>query len=299
MIAYIKGNIEIKTKEYIIIEVNGIGYKIFMSSSAINELEQGKTAKIYTYLKVKEDDVSLYGFLNNEELVTFELLIGVGGIGAKSAITILSNITPSKFALAVITNNVNALKKLPGIGPKTAQRIILELKDKMKTQEAIEDEATDRWGCKVDRVEIQNITPPPDIRDAMEKQMNAERNKRASILQAEGERQAAVLKAQGEKEAAILQAEADKEAKIRRATGEAEAIRKVAEAKAEEVKLVYGAMMKANPDDKLVQLKSLEALKDVANGEANKVFIPFEATSALSAIGAATELLHDKKEENK
>ena len=140
MIAYIKGNIEIKTKEYIIIEVNGIGYKIFMSSSAINELEQEKTAKIYTYLKVKEDDVSLYGFLNNEELVTFELLIGVGGIGAKSAITILSNITPSKFALAVITNNVNALKKLPGIGPKTAQRIILELKDKMKTQEAIEDE---------------------------------------------------------------------------------------------------------------------------------------------------------------
>ena len=140
MIAYIKGNIEIKAKEYIIIEVNGIGYKIFMSSSAINELEQGKTAKIYTYLKVKEDDVSLYGFLNNEELVTFELLIGVGGIGAKSAITILSNITPSKFALAVITNNVNALKKLPGIGPKTAQRIILELKDKMKTQEAIEDE---------------------------------------------------------------------------------------------------------------------------------------------------------------
>ena len=140
MIAYIKGNIEIKAKEYIIIEVNGIGYKIFMSSSAINELEQGKTAKIYTYLKVKEDDVSLYGFLNNEELVTFELLIGVGGIGAKSAITILSNITPSKFALAVITNNVNALKKLPGIGPKTAQRIILELKDKMKTQEAIETE---------------------------------------------------------------------------------------------------------------------------------------------------------------
>lgn len=140
MIAYIKGNIEIKAKEYIIIEVNGIGYKIFMSSSAINELEQGKTTKIYTYLKVKEDDVSLYGFLNNEELVTFELLIGVGGIGAKSAITILSNISPSKFALAVITNNVNALKKLPGIGPKTAQRIILELKDKMKTQEAIEDE---------------------------------------------------------------------------------------------------------------------------------------------------------------
>ena len=170
------------------------------------------------------------------------------------------------------------------------------INDKLR---AILDEATDRWGCKIDRVEIQNITPPPDIRDAMEKQMNAERNKRASILQAEGERQAAVLKAQGEKEAEILQAEADKEAKIRRAAGEAEAIRKVAEAKADEVKLVYGAMMKANPDDKLVQLKSLEALKDVAQGEANKVFIPFEATSALGAIGAATEMLNDKKEESK
>ena len=167
------------------------------------------------------------------------------------------------------------------------------INDKLR---AILDEATDRWGCKIDRVEIQDITPPPDVKDAMEKQMNAERNKRASILEAEGERQAAVLKAQGEKEAAILQAEADKEAKIRRAAGEAEAIRKVAEAKADEVKLVYGAMMKANPDEKLVQLKSLEALKDVSKGEANKVFIPFEATQALSAIGAAADMLNEKSE---
>ena len=170
------------------------------------------------------------------------------------------------------------------------------INDKLR---AILDEATDRWGCKIDRVEIQNITPPPDIRDAMEKQMNAERNKRASILQAEGERQAAILKAQGEKESAILQAEADKESKIRRATGEAEAIRKVAEAKADEVKLVYGAMMKASPNDKLIQLKSLEALKDVAHGEANKVFIPFDATSTLGAIGAAADLLKDKSEKDK
>ncbi len=167
------------------------------------------------------------------------------------------------------------------------------INDKLRS---ILDEATDRWGCKIDRVEIQDITPPPDVKDAMEKQMNAERNKRASILQAEGERQAAVLKAQGEKEAEILQAEADKEAKIRRAAGEAEAIRKVAEAKAEEVKLVYGAMMKANPDERLIQLKSLEALKDVAQGEANKVFIPFEATQALGALGAAADLLNEKED---
>ena len=139
MISYIKGRLEIKSKDYIVIEVGGIGYKIFMSETAINELEKGAEVKVFTYMRVREDDISLYGFLNNEELVTFELLISVGGVGAKSAITILSNITPSKFALAVITNDVNTLKKLPGIGAKTAGRIILELKDKMKTEQSIEE----------------------------------------------------------------------------------------------------------------------------------------------------------------
>ena len=139
MISYIKGTLEIKAKDYIVVDVGGIGYKIFMSETAINELEKGTKAKVFTYMRVREDDISLYGFLNNEELVTFELLISVGGVGAKSAITILSNITPSKFALAVITNDVNTLKKLPGIGAKTAARIILELKDKMKTEQGIEE----------------------------------------------------------------------------------------------------------------------------------------------------------------
>ncbi len=170
------------------------------------------------------------------------------------------------------------------------------INDKLR---AILDEAANKWGCTIDRVEVQDITPPPDIRDAMEKQMNAERNKRAAILQAEGERQAAVLKAQGEKEAAILQADAEREAKIRRAAGDADAIRRVAEAKAEEVKLVYSAMMKANPNQTLVQLKSLETLKDVANGDANKVFIPFDATSALASLGTLAESVKDNDEKSK
>ena len=165
---------------------------------------------------------------------------------------------------------------------------------------AILDESTDAWGCKIDRVEIKDINPPSDIKDAMEKQMNAERNKRAAILQAEGERQSAITLAEGRKEAAILEAEADKEAKIRRATGEAEAIRKVADAKSEEIKLVYQAMMSANPDEKLVQLKTLEALKDIADGDANKIFIPFEATNTLSSLGAVKEMFKDEnKKETK
>lgn len=137
MLAYINGKIEIKTNEYVIADVGGIGYKIFMSESSLAELELGSNKKIFTYMKVREDDISLYGFLNNEELLTFELLISVGGVGAKTAIGILSNIAPSSFALAVISNDVNTLKKLPGIGAKTAQRIILELKDKMKSESAI------------------------------------------------------------------------------------------------------------------------------------------------------------------
>lgn len=138
MLAYIKGTLEIKTKGYIVVENNAIGYKIFMPESSISKLgEVGEKIQIYTFMKVKEDDISLYGFITNEELRTFELLLTVSGIGAKGALTILSNITPSQFALAVISNDVGVLKKLPGIGPKTAQRTILELKDKLKKEQEI------------------------------------------------------------------------------------------------------------------------------------------------------------------
>ena len=141
MISYLKGNLETKNIDNVIVEVGGIGYKVYMSANAMEQLgEVGNNVKIYTYMRVREDDISLYGFCTNEELKMFEQLLGVSGVGAKSALSILSNISPSSFALAIITGDVATLKNLPGIGAKSAQRMILELKDKMKTQDAIEAE---------------------------------------------------------------------------------------------------------------------------------------------------------------
>lgn len=139
MISYLKGSLEAKNIDSIVIEVGGVGYKVFMSRNSIDKVgELGEVVKVHTYMKVREDDISLYGFCSNEELRMFEQLIGVSGVGAKSALTILSNISPSKFALAIISGDVGVLKSLPGIGAKSAQRMILELKDKMKTEEAIQ-----------------------------------------------------------------------------------------------------------------------------------------------------------------
>ena len=158
MISYIKGRLEIKAKDYIVVDVSGIGYKIFMSETAISELEKGKEVKVFTYMRVREDDISLYGFCTNEELKMFEQLLSVSGVGAKSALTILSNISPSSFALAIISGDVATLKNLPGIGAKSAQRMILELKDKMKTQDAIQTEF----------IPVKNVAINDKAKDAVE-----------------------------------------------------------------------------------------------------------------------------------
>lgn len=142
MLAYIKGSLEIKTNDYIVIDVNGLGYKVNMSKKAIEKVGNiGDRIKVYTYYRVREDDISIFGFNTNEELRMFELLLSVSGIGAKVALTILSNIEVAEFALAVITDDVNKIVKIPGIGKKSAQRIILELKDKLKAQQLAENES--------------------------------------------------------------------------------------------------------------------------------------------------------------
>lgn len=136
MFAYIKGSLEMKFKNYLVIDVGGLGYKIFMSENTINSIgEIGDIVKVYTYYRVREDDISIFGFQTQEELKMFELLLSVSGVGAKSALVMLSNLEPSEFALAIISNNVKLLTQVPGIGTKSAQRIILELKDKIKAEQ--------------------------------------------------------------------------------------------------------------------------------------------------------------------
>ena len=136
MFAYIKGSLEIKFKNYVVIDVGGLGYKIFMPENDINSIgEIGEIVKVFTYYRVREDDISIFGFKTQEQLRMFELLLSVSGVGAKSALVMLSCIEPSEFAIAVISNNVKLLTQIPGIGPKSAQRIILELKDKLKSEQ--------------------------------------------------------------------------------------------------------------------------------------------------------------------
>ena len=140
MLAYIKGILEVKMTGYVVIDVGGLGYKVFMSQIGIDRLGNiGDTVKVHTYYRVREDDISIFGFNTLEELRMFELLIGVSGVGAKTALTMLAVCEPSDFALAVISEDIKTLTTIPGIGPKSAKRIILELKDKIKQEQQIEE----------------------------------------------------------------------------------------------------------------------------------------------------------------
>ena len=151
------------------------------------------------------------------------------------------------------------------------------------------DEATDAWGIKVNRVELKNILPPAAIQDAMEKQMKAERERRAKILDAEGEKRSAILIAEGHKESAILRADAMKETKIREAEGEAEAILSVQRALADSLKLLN----EASPNEQVIALKSLEAFSKAADGKATKIIIPSNIQSLAGLATSLRELVTD------
>ncbi len=150
---------------------------------------------------------------------------------------------------------------------------------------SILDEATDKWGIKVNRVEVKNIQPPKTIQDAMEKQMRAEREKREAILTAEGKKQSAITLAEGEKEAAILRADAVKEQRIREAEGEAQALLAVQRAQAESIRLIN----EAAPSGQYLALKQYEAAVNMANGQATKIIVPSEIANLAGTVSAVTE----------
>ena len=202
-------------------------------------------------------------------------------------------------------NVVNFYQAITKLAQTNLRNIIgdLELDETLTSREMINaelrevlDVATDKWGSKVVRVEIQKIEPPQDIVEAMSKQMKAERMKRASILEAEGYKQSEIKKSEGDKQAAILEAEgnaesllkiaeADKQAAILRAEGEAVAIEKV-----------YSAIHEGNPDDGLIAVKYLESLEKIADGKASKVFLPLESSGVLGSVAGIAELFKENKE---
>jgi regulator of protease activity HflC (stomatin/prohibitin superfamily) len=202
-------------------------------------------------------------------------------------------ITDSKLLAYGVESPLRAIENLTAT---TLRNIVGELeldqtltsRDLVNTKmRTILDEATDPWGIKVNRVEVKNIMPPQDIRDAMEKQMRAERERRESILRAEGEKRSEILRAEGAKEAAILRAEADKESQVRRAEGEAEAIIKVQEANAQGIRMIK----EAGADKAYLTLQSFETMKVIADGQATKIIIPSDLQGIAGLMASAAELI--------
>jgi regulator of protease activity HflC (stomatin/prohibitin superfamily) len=208
-------------------------------------------------------------------------------------------ITDAKRAVYEIANLPDAIEKLT---QTTLRNVIGELdldhtltsRDTINTKlRAILDEATDKWGVKINRVELQDINPPDDIKLAMEKQMRAERDRRATILEAEGQKQSEILKAEGARQSDINRAEGVKQSLVLRATGEAEARIKVAEAEAEAVMKVTKAIKDSggNPTTYLIALKYIEALKEMVSGKDNKVvYMPYEASAMLGSVGSLRDM---------
>ena len=213
-------------------------------------------------------------------------------------------ITDPKKAVYEIDNLPNAIEKLT----QTSLRNVigeLELDETLTSRDTINsklqvilDDATNKWGVKVNRVELQDITPPESVRVAMEKQMQAERNRRAEILNAEGEKQSLILRSEGEKASRINEAEATKQSEVLRAEGEARAILLNAQAEADAIKCIAAAIAseQTDPATYMLAMKYIETLKEMTSGKDNKtIYMPYEASGVLSSLGSMRALLESKK----
>ena len=230
-----------------------------------------------------------------------------------SAVITRDNVTMEVDAVLFyqITDPVKAIYEITNLGNAMVQLTVTSLRNVMgelaldetlTSRETVNtklrnvlDEATDKWGVKVNRVELKNIEPPKEIQDAMAKQMKAERERRAVVTEAEGTKKSAVLEAEGDREAAIARAEGEKRSTILEAEGTAEARIKLAQAEAEALKRVREALNEANPANYLIALKYLESLEKISAGQATKIFLPFEASGILGSLGGIREMLRSEE----
>ncbi len=261
--------------------------------------QKGIDGQTYSYVRIMNKiDMreSVYDFPRQNVITKDNVTISINAL-------LYFQIVDSKSAVYEITNLVDAIEKLT---QTTLRNLVGQLdldetlvsRDKINQElRAILDEATNKWGVKVNRVELQDINPPADIQAAMEKQMKAEREKRAVILESEGLKQSAILKAQGEKEAAINKAEGEKQAAILKADGEKQARILQADGEKEAIRMIVDALAENGQADKyLIAMKYLETLKQITSGQDNKViYLPYEATGVLSSIDGIKEMLTAKK----
>ncbi|MFL2904592.1 MAG: SPFH domain-containing protein [Limisphaerales bacterium] len=263
------------------------------------------------FWRYKKTDISGIEYVVTAERTTIDLREQVFDFAKQNVITkdnvtieidamLYFQITNTQAAVYEIANLPDAIEKLC----KTSLRNVvgkLDLDECLTSRDKINselgqvmDDATDKWGVKVNRVELKDITPPHDIQQAMEKQMRAERDRRAAILTAEGERESAILEAEGIRESQIKRAEGERQAAILEADGEAQARIKVAEAERNAIHLVQEGLQgsSSDPAQYLVAVRYLESLKEMTSGKDNKVvYVPYEATGVLGSLGGIKDLL--------
>ena len=260
---------------------------------------RGPNGESYSYIKEKlKIDLreAVYDFPRQNVITKDNVTISINAL-------LYFQIVNAKSAVYEIQNLPEAIEKLTQTTLRNLVGAIdldetLVSRDKINHElRAILDEATNKWGVKVNRVELQDIIPPSDIQQAMEKQMKAERERRAAILEAEGLKKSAILKAEGQKEAEINKAEGEKQSSILKAEGEAAARIKTAQAEAEAIRQVTEAIAKnGQPDKYLIAMKYLETLSNITEGENNKiVYMPYEATGILSSVDGIKQMFDANK----
>ena len=259
----------------------------------------GPEGQVYSYTKVLhriDKRESVHDFKRQNVITKDNVTISINAL-------LYFQIVDAKSAVYEISNLIDAIEKLTQtnlrnlVGQLDLDETLISRDKINKELRQILDDATSKWGVKVNRVELQDINPPADIQQAMEKQMKAEREKRAVILESEGQKQSMILKAQGEKEAAINRAEGEKQAAILKADGIAKARVLEAEGEKQAVQMIIDAIgNNGKPDQYLIAMKYLETLKGIASGQNNKVvYMPYEATGVLSSVDGIKQMFDGVK----